>query len=278
MHPLAARAASSLARPLAVGRIALGLVLVVRTTALVNALPIPLARVRGPLLGWPSPGAAFAWGGFTLSEGVCASLAIVRTVAALLFLLGVRARIAGVAAGVLGFVALSQDPFGFIFTLHTLFLGTLAIALGEGTTELALVPERKGPPGAAASSATLLCVLLASAYGWAAIAKLNGEWLSGGTLRALAEDGLLTNAVSSTILAHPMLASIFAIGATASEAALAPLLILPRTRRAAVLGAMALHAALEVATRPDVMSFVMLALLLGATPPRAREASPAPSG
>ena len=45
----------------------------------------------------------------------------------------------GVVAGVCGLVALSQDPFGFIFTLHTLFLGTMLLALTSGTEHLALV-------------------------------------------------------------------------------------------------------------------------------------------
>ena len=39
------------------------------------------------------------------------------------------ARAAGIVAGLCGIVALSQDPFGFIFTLYTLFVGVIVLAM-----------------------------------------------------------------------------------------------------------------------------------------------------
>ena len=263
------------ARPLAVARVLLGTVLLVRTTALANLLPIPLAHVRGPLLGWPEPGIAFAWGGLVLPDGAKIGVAIARTLCCVLFLLGVRARITGLVAGALGYVTLSQDPFGFVFTLHALFLGVLALALGDATSELALRPER---PVSASSSRRLLCFLLSSIYAWSALAKLRGEWLSGATLQALAEDGLVTPPLRSLLLRAPALRTASAWSVVIAEGLLAVgMLVVPgRLRRAMLAFALVFHLGLEVATRPDVMGFVMASLLVGALvsrPSRAARAS-----
>lgn len=256
------------ARPLALARIAIGTVFVVRTTALANLLNIPLAHVRGPLFGWPDAGIAFAWGGFVMPESVRVAVAVVRTIAALAFVAGVRARVAGVVAGALGLFALSQDPFGFIYTLYTLFLGTIVVAIGDGTTRWALVPDRAL---SAASSRRLLQIFVASIYGWSAIAKLSREWLSGLTLLALAEDGLVTPVVRSALLAHDALRVLTAYGAVAIEAALVIAILVPRTRRVAFVVALLFHLTVEIAMRPDVMSFVMASLLVGAAwTPRAQ--------
>lgn len=251
------------ARPLALARVLLGVVLLVRTTALANLLPIPLAHVRGPLLGWPQPGVAFAWGGLVLPDGAKIGVAIARTLCCLLFLLGVRARIAGLFAGALGYVTLSQDPFGFVFTLHALFLGTLALALGDATTELALRPER---PVSASSSARLLRFLLSSIYAWSALAKLRGEWLRGSTLQALAEDGLVTPPFRSLLLREPTfrIASAWSVAIAELVLAVGMIVVPTRLRRVLLAFALVFHLGLELATRPDVMGFVMTALLVGA--------------
>jgi hypothetical protein len=226
-------------------RVALGVVFLVRTTPLVNLLPIPLARVRGPLLGWPEDGLAFAWGGLVLPPSLQIGAALVRTITALLFVLDVRPRASGLVAGVCGFVALSQDPFGFVFTLYALFLGTIVLAL--------------------AVDVRLPRIFVVSVYVWSAIAKMQGEWLSGDTLRALAEDGLVAH------VGHP---SIVAWLVLLAEIALPCALLLPRTRRAALAVAVVFHVALEAAARPDVMGAVMLALLLVFRDPHAPDARP----
>lgn len=230
-------------------RIALGVVFVVRTTALANLLPIPLAHVRGPLLGWPEPGWHFAWGGVVLPDGVRMAACIVRTLAAVLFLFGVKPRITGIMAGLLGLVALSQDPFGFIFTLYTLFLGTIVLALAEG------------------SEVRLLHLFLASIYAWSAIAKMQSEWLSGGTLLALAEDGLLSPHVAPLLLHHPAWRLAAAYGTFAIELILPAILLIPRTRMLALAVAVGLHVIFELTAHPDVMGWVMGALLLSLLPP-----------
>ena len=255
MRPLTARA---------LARIGLGALFVVRTTALANLLPVPLAHVRGPLLGWPAPGFALAWGGLVLPTSVQTAFCVVRTIAAGCFMLGVRARVSGLVAGACGFVALSQDPLAFVFTLYVLFAATMVMALTDATTRLGLVPDRPTAGGAddEESSTQLLVWFVASIYAYSAVAKLQAEWLSGRTLLALAEDGLVDGFFAPLILAHPSLRAAAAIGVFLVELALPPLLIMRRTRRTAILAALALHTWFELVTHPDVMGFVMATLLL----------------
>jgi len=261
-------------RPLALARIALGTVFLVRTTPLVNLLPFPLAAVRGPLFGWPEGGFPFAWDGVALPDGVRVAACIVRTLAALFFVLGVRARTAGLVAGACGFLALSQDPFGFVFTLHTLFLSTMVLALTDGASDLALVPDRSL---GAASGARLVHLFVASIYAWSALAKAQGEWLSGDTLRALAEDGLLSGPAATLLLAHPGLRALGAWCIFLTEGALPALLLAARTRRLGVAVACMMHLGFELGARPDVMGLVMASLLvtfLSSPAPRRPELSP----
>jgi hypothetical protein len=240
-------------------RIALGALFLVRTTALANLLPIPLAHVRGPLFGWPEAGFDLAWGGLVLPTSVRIALGVVRTVAALAFLLGIRARVAGLMAGACGFLALSQDPLGFVFTLYVLFAATMALALTDATSRLALVPD---PPVDEESSTRLLAIFVASIYVYSALAKLQSEWLSGRTLLALAEDRLLGGFVATLLIDHPGLRSPAAVAVFLVELSLPALLLVPRTRRLAIVVALLLHATFEVAAHPDVMGWVMAALLL----------------
>jgi hypothetical protein len=248
----------SLRSPRGVARIALGLVFLVRTTALANVLPIPLAHVRGPLFGWPDSGFDLAWGGLVLPASVRIALCVARTIAAMAFLLGIRARIAGVVAGACGFVALSQDPLGFVFTLYVLFAGTMVLALTDASSD-----------ADEASSTRLLTLFISSIYVYSALAKLQTEWLSGRTLLALAQDGLLSGAMAAALIAHPALRAVAAIAVFFIEAALPGLLLVTRTRRLAILVALALHASFELAAHPDVMGWVMAALLLSVWRPAA---------
>lgn len=249
-------------RSLAVARMTLGTILVVRTTTLVNALPFPLARVAGPVLGWPLRGWPFAWAGFTLPPGVRMGACVVQVAAAIAFTVGLRAREAGILAALTGIVALSQEPLAFIYTLPTMFLGVLVLALGDGAHQWALVPA---PAVGASSSAALVRVLLVTVYLASAVAKVQAPWLSGETLRALAEDGLMTAPVAA-LLQHDVVRLGAAWLVMIAEGLAALGLLIPRTRQGARLGALALHGAFEVAVRPDVMGLVMGALLVGAAP------------
>ena len=104
-------------------------------------------------------------------------------------------------------------------------------------------------------------------YVWSALPKCHGEWVSGATLRALAEDALLTSWVGSLLVSHPALSAVLACAALAMELALGPLLIFRRTRMAGFHLALAMHAGLQLALQPDVIGFVMCALLVAAALP-----------
>lgn len=256
-------------RLLGVARIALGTVFLIRTTALANLLPIPLAHVDGPMYGWPHDAWPIAWAGLILPDGIERAAAIVRTVAALAFLLGVRARVAGTIAGALGLLAMSQDPFGFIYTLYTLFLGTIVLANSDATSMLSLRPD---PPLDVRSSLTLVRVVVASIYVWAAIAKMQGEWLDGRVLLMLAEERLLVSKAARLLVEHPHLRVAAAWSAMSAELGIGLGLLFSRTRVIAIGVALVMHGVFEIAARPDVMGLAMASLLVAcaATPRVAR--------
>src|SRR5262249_51780184 len=112
------------------------------------------------------------------------------------------------------------------------------------------------------SSATLVRVVVASIYGWAAIAKMHAEWLSGRTLLFLAEDGLLTPSVASLLREHDAFRTFAAVAVVATELGVAAALFSARTWPYAIAVAIAMHVGFEIAARPDVMGWVMTSLLV----------------
>jgi hypothetical protein len=232
--------------PLKLSRILLGLVFVIRTTPLAHFVSGIHAPVRGPLLGWPDGApirtAAF---GLVLPAVVVALLCIVRTVAALLFTAGVRTREAGLAAAAASWIVMSQDPFGFVFTLHVLTLAVLVHAF---------------------ASAPLLRLFVPSIYFWAAIPKLGGAWLSGSVLRTWHGFGLGHNAIGDLLMDR--LARPSAIAAVVCELALVPLLFIARTRIVGIVLAVLMHAIFEAMLHPDVFGWAMIALLAAFLPER----------
>ncbi len=244
---------------LAIARVLLGLLFLVRTTPLSNLVFNRLAFVHGPLLGWPEPGWSFAWGGWVLPAPVVAAACVLRTGAAITFVLGVRARVAGLIAGGCGLLVLSQDAFGFIFTLYTLFLGVLLLALTDATATLALVPDR---PVSVPSSLFTVRAFVTSIYAWAGLAKLHSAWLSGEVLSTLKEDGILSGWLIASATATHERSAITASAVGAGELLLAVLLWVPKTRRIAPYFAIVFHLALEAVAHPDVISWVLLILLL----------------
>jgi hypothetical protein len=234
--------------PLTWARVLLGLLFIARTTAIVRWLPVSLAQFEGPLLGWPIEGKWHIGAlGVVLPSACIMVLCVVRTVAAVAFTLGVKTRAAGMVAATTAFLVLSQDPFGFYFTLYALFAGVFLLAL-------------------AGEEVTLIRGLLVSIYAWSAIAKMRGPWLSGDVLLALAEDHHLRRDVAAWLIAHPTARAVAAASAMTIELALGPLLLLRRTRVAAMVVACIFHAALEITMRPDVIGWVMIILLLSFWP------------
>jgi len=245
--------------PLDSSRIALGLVLIARTTPVSRLLPWPVSHVVPPLLGWPEHGFRAAWGGLALPDAVVIALCLVRTAAAVLFTLGVRTTAAGIVAAVAGLVVASQDVFGFKFTLHTLFVGTLLLSLSGAGRSIALVPSaRRG----ARPGPWLVRAFVASVYAWAGIAKVRGAWLSGEVLRALHGVGYLGGSLADVLFASAARCRADAWAVVLVELALGPLLLARRTRTVGLVLAVGMHAVYEVVARPDVYGWIMGALLV----------------
>ena len=240
-------------------RVALGCVLLLRTTPLLAPLHIPLLADATPLLAWPDGHAHLAPFIPALPDGARMVLCILRTIAAVAFTLGIRARPAGLLAGTLGYFTVLQDPAHFYATFHVLFLGTIVLACTDAVGQCALAPRAPQSP---TSSAWLVRAWVASIYTWAAIAKLRPDWLDGRTLELFIRGGMLRPFVARHFLATAGHRSLVAWAVVVVEFVLAPLLLTPRTRRAGLVLALTLHAALEFGAAPDVFGWAMAALLL----------------
>lgn len=246
-------------RPIDASRAALGILLLARTSPVSRVLPSPFNHVVTPLLGWPEHGFRAAWGGLALPDGVLIALCLIRTGAALLFTVGVWTQAAGVTAALAALVVLSQDAFVFKFTLYTLFVGTGLVALSDAGRSLALRPRT---PSSAPAPPWLVQWFVASVYAWSGIAKLRPAWLSGRTLRTFYEAHYLTGAVADFFLGDPARCHVAAWGVVAVELSLGPLLLVPKTRRAGIALALAMHLAYELPAKPDVFGWIMAALLI----------------
>jgi hypothetical protein len=223
-----------------------------------------------------------AWGDVVLPDPLRKLACVVRTAAALCFLLGVRARTAGFVAGGLGLVAMSQDPFAFVYTLYTLFVGTLVFATTNATRERAWLPE---PPTASRTSSVPVRVFVGSIYGLSAIAKMHPGWLGGATLAALSEDGFFDERTSSLLRAHSTFRLGAAWGSMGAELALGAVFLLscaprwrvsPRVLWVAIFAAVSTHVAFEVVARPDVIGWIMASLLVACAPASTNDECGAP--
>ncbi len=250
-------------RPLGWARVIVGGIFLLRTTPAIHLLPGLLHNHGGPLFGWPSSPLRMGLYGIVLPTLLIKALVVVRTVAALFFMIGVRARLSGIVAAVAGYVVYSQEPLAFIFTLHVLYASTLLLAIGDGTSVVAFRPERPRSP---ASSLTLLRTFVASVYAWSAVSKLRGSWLSGRTLFLFHQDGVITGKLADIALSTQGRARAASIAVMVVELLLPPLLLLRRTRAVGIALACALHGVLEVTVHPDVFGWVMVTLLLSFWP------------
>jgi hypothetical protein len=156
-----------------------------------------------------------------------------------------------------------EHPFGLPFTLHLLFQGTIVLALTSAGRVLAVRP---GAATQDASGVGLVRLFLASVYFWAGIGKLRGDWLDGRTLALFLADGGFRGWAGRTVLSSPSLRSASAIGVVAIELALPFLLLIRRTQTLGLVLALALHSVIELAARPDLLGWEMVALLLALWP------------
>ena len=240
-------------------RVALGCIVLLRTTPLLAPLHIPLLRDAYPLLAWPNGQMHLAPFIPALPDDARAVLCIVRTIAVLAFMAGLWARPAGLLGGALGYITVLQDPAHFYATFHVLFLGTIVLACTDAVGNCAVRPRAPQSP---TSSAWLVRAWVASIYTWAAIAKLRPDWLDGRTLGLFVRGAMLRPFVVRHFLATEGQRSFVACAVVVLEFALAPLLLYQPTRRAGLVLALAMHAALEFGAAPDVFGWAMVALLL----------------
>lgn len=252
-------------RPLGAARVAFGVVFLLRTTPLLAIFDPTFLRGSNGWLGWPDSGSHVPVLGLALPSVVVASLVVLRTVAALGLVLGVRTRVSGLVAGVAGYLVLAQDAFGYFHHLHMLYLGSILFAIVDSDAALAL---RLEPAKSPRSSLALMRVFVASIYIWAAIGKLASEWGTGAALAMFRQSGALERI---SWLITPGRAAVIEVCVIVFEVALGAGLLWPRTRRAALLCALALHITFEIVARVDTIGWQMCALLLVFTrsgPPR----------
>jgi hypothetical protein len=188
---------------------------------------------------------------------------VVRTAAAVALLAGVWSRVAGVAAGIAGYLVLAQDELGFVQTLHLLYGSALLVGLTDAGAALALVPD---PPRAPRSSLWLLRLWVASVYPWAGLAKLHADWLDGRAMGFFLGSGALGGPLAGALLATPWRRVLVARAVAAAELALGPALVQARTRRFALPAAFAFHLGIELVARPDFLGWIMMSLLLAFLP------------
>jgi hypothetical protein len=246
-------------RLLGVARVLFGTLVLLRTTPLLLPLHVPYLGSTFPLLGWPTPAWHVAAWGLGLPASVVAALCIARTLAVLLFTLGIHARASGVAGGLIGWIVLAQDATGYINTFNLLFLGLVVLSMSGAGSAWALRAEPEIDPR---SGLALTRAFVVSVYAWSGIAKLNSPWLHGEVLQQLRTSGIVRGWLSDALLSSATGCTAAAWGIAATELAVGPLLLWPRTRRPAVVAALAFHAVLQVTVHPDFFGFAMAVLLL----------------
>lgn len=266
---------SAPALPLALARMALALLVLLRTSdvgrdlvhfnhhnwvdGLEYAPNVDSFREPGlvsPLLPGLSLGTTSTW-----------LLVAVRTLAASLLLLGVGARASAIAVAVAGAWLMAADRFRYLHHLYLLWCMLAWFALLPSAERLSLsrlLLRRPGRHDVPRWSLQLLRLFCASVYFAAGVAKLNQPWLSGDTLRALERVSWVGGAAFSSAVAHLGYAPLAWL-ICLTELALAPLLLLPRTRPLGVALGILLHlgvvASMEVSTFTGQM-LLLLALFL----------------
>jgi hypothetical protein len=244
---------------LGIVRMAFGTLVLLRTTPLLAPLHVPYLRSAFPLLGWPVPTWHVPLVGPPLPAWLVMALCIARTVAVGLFTVGIRARASGIAGGLLAWAVLAQDAGAYINTYNLLFLGLIVLGASGGGASHAVLPEPEPDEG---SGIALTRAFVVSVYAWSGIAKLNAAWLRGDVLERLYASGIVRGSLADALLASSGRCAVAAWGVAATELALGPLLLWPRTRRVAWAAALVFHASLEVSVHPDFFGYAMAALLL----------------
>lgn len=241
--------------PLGTARIAIGALILLRTTPVLAPLHILFLGDATPMLGWPGHGFSFAW----LAPSTIGALCVLRTTSAAALMLGLWTAPAGLLVASSGLLVAAQSPFSAPATLQLLYEAAALLGLSDASAVLALRPTSSRSPR---SSYWLLRVFVVSVYAWAGLFKWRHDWLDGRTLAVLHDSGAIHGALADWILATPSSRALLACGVAFFESVAGPLLLWQRTRRWMLVAAFAFHLTLEVTAHPDFLGWGMMALLV----------------
>ena len=207
--------------------------------------------------------------GFALGPGATYWLVRVRTVLAVVLLVGIRPRPCALLLSLVCYALLIADRYRYFHHLHVLYLSVAWLALVPSATSFGL---RRWSP---AWPLQLLRAWAISIYLAAGSAKLTPTWLSGATLAELTRLhavrgptwALLQRVVSGSAAAQLV---------CATELCLPLLLAFRPTRRCAVVVGVAFHALLSACMDLSTFGVEMTLLLLSFWPEVQTEASGAP--
>lgn len=292
----AAFAGTAPALPLALARVALGAIALVRTTDVGRGViamnhhtwmkGIEYAPNVDPVAA-PALVSPLVWGA-SLSPTGTWLLVAVRTLSAITLLFGVRARTSAALLALSGLWLMAADRYRYLHHLLVLFSIAALFAFVPSAERLSLenwlkvrVRSARGtsnsghpsgsPPAPGSSPAPevarfvprwslqLLRVYCAAVYFASGVAKLRPGWLSGQTLQDLERVTLIGGPTWQSAverLGYAPLAALVCL----TELALAPLLLFPRTRRYGVALGLALHAG--VVSTMEVSTFTGQMVLL----------------
>lgn len=252
--------------PLAAARIGLAAAALLKSADLAMVMPEIAApgtlRLPHPWSPLPPLAPAAAWG-----------LPAAAALAAIALALGWHARLAAAAlAAALG-TALAADRQ--LYSNHLLLLVVLVamLALTDCGAARSLDARRRGrtPDAVTAWPARLLQTQLTAVYAFAALSKLNADFLSGAVLAVHLGPPAATEPVGTDLLAA------LAAAAVATEAFLAVALWLPRLRPAAFVVGAGFHLAILVSMEPALPFAVFGLAALAIYPLYAARAAAAPA-
>lgn len=215
--------------------------------------------------------------GFTLGDGATRALVLARTALSVTLLFGVRAQLSAALLALVSYALIVADRYRYYHHLHLLYVTLAFLALAPIGRSLNLEDAlrrafrrlrglaRAEPPASAFAPLwplQLLRALVASVYLAAALSKMDASWLAGDALRQLERVHVLAGPaweLARDLAGYEGIAA----GSMVAELVLPFGLMLPRTRRLAILGALALHAGIS-ASMPVYSFGAQMAVLLAA--------------
>lgn len=213
--------------------------------------------------------------GFSLGDGATRALVLARTALSVLLLLGVRAQLSAGLLAAVSYTLILADRYRYYHHLHLLYVCLAFLALAPIGRSLSLEHALGGflrrlrgdsRPKAASDVLSplwplqLIRALVVGVYGAAGVSKLDASWLAGDALRHLERVYVLKGTVWEAVRGLAGYRGV-AVGSLVVELLLPVCLLLPRTRRLAVLGGLAFHVGISLSM--PVYSFgVQMAVLL----------------